>query len=985
VTAGFNFLEQPELPAPQVSDAQAEHLLLKHYGINARAESLGSQQDKNFLVLDSDDRPFGVLKIANPAFTATELAAQDAAARLIADAEPTLRVAVPLPNLAGESCTAVTGLLDISPVASLAPPETALVRLLPYLPGGTLVGTGHLSPGVVAGMGDLAGRVSRALAGFRHLGLDRALQWDLRVGHDVVDALVSHVDDPAHRERLTTAAAAAWARIAPLADELPRQAVHLDLTDANVVAAHAHDAILRPDGIIDFGDLSDTWAVSELAITLSSVLSHPGTTPTSILPGITAFHAVRPLTAAEVDVLWPLLVLRTAVLIVSGAQQSALDPDNAYVTDQSGDEWRMFEQATSIPVDVMTGVIRAELGFSSAATVVSGGPLITGLDPASVTTIDLSPTSEVYDGAFEPGAWLPAGVDDELARAAVRDGAALVVTRFGEPRLSRAPALSQDSPEVIPTGISLWPAQTTTVTAPWPGTLDQVGDELVLRGEHYELTVTGAEVTATGDVDAGATLATAAADRWFEVSVRPVGAPPAPAFTTAELAPGWLALTRDPGPLLGLASPEFAAQRDLLARRDDSFAKVQEHYYRKPPQIERGWRHFLCSTSGRVYLDMVNNVAVLGHAHPRVADAASKQLRRLNTNSRFNYEAVVEYSERLTATLPDPLDTVFLVNSGSEASDLALRLAMAATGRRDVVAVREAYHGWTYATDAVSTSTADNPNALTTRPEWVHAVESPNSFRGKYRGADVGQYAVDAVRQIEELVAAGRAPAGFICEAVYGNAGGMALPDGYLSQVYAAMRAAGGLAIADEVQVGFGRLGEWFWGFHQQDVVPDIVSVAKSTGNGYPLGAVITSRAVADAFASQGYFFSSTGGSPLSCAIGLTVLDVLRDEDLQGNAARVGGHLKARLLALRDKHPIIGTVHGIGLYLGVEMIRDQDTLAPATQETAAICDRMLELGVVIQPTGDHQNILKTKPPLCIDVDGADFYVDALDRVLTEGW
>ena len=460
MTTGFNFLEQPELPAPQVTDAQAEHLLLKHYGINARAESLGSQQDKNFLVLDSDDRPFGVLKIANPAFTAAELAAQDAAAELIADAEPTLRVAVPLPNLAGETCTAVTGLLDAS---------TAHVRLLRYLPGGTLVGRGHLSPGVVAGMGGLAGRVSRALAGFRHPGIDRALQWDLRVGHDVVDALVSHVDDPAHRERLTTAAATAWARIAPLADELPRQAAHLDLTDANVVVAHGHDAVRRPDGIIDFGDLSDTWAVSELAITLSSVLAHPGTTPTSILPGITAFHAIRPLTAAEADVLWPLLVLRTAVLIVSGAQQSTLDPDNAYVTDQSEDEWRMFEQATSIPIDVMTGVIRAELGVSDTPAVVSGQPLIAGLDPASVTVLDLSPTSGLYDSAFQPGAWLPADVDDELARAAVRDGASLVVTRFGEPRLTRAPALSQDSPEVIPTGISLWPAQTTTVTAPWPG------------------------------------------------------------------------------------------------------------------------------------------------------------------------------------------------------------------------------------------------------------------------------------------------------------------------------------------------------------------------------------------------------------------------------------------------------------------------------------------------------------------------------------
>ncbi len=508
---------------------------------------------------------------------------------------------------------------------------------------------------------------------------------------------------------------------------------------------------------------------------------------------------------------------------------------------------------------------------------------------------------------------------------------------------------------------------------------------LTLRGVDFELTLSGVHAVASGSVHAGEPLADAPAEAWVEVGVRPLGAPAAPLLTRSGLAPGWLALTRDPRPLLGLPAVEVPESGDLLSRRDASFAPVQEFYYRTPPQIERGRRHYLMSTTGRTYLDMVNNVTVLGHAHPRIADTAASQLRKLNTNSRFNYASVVEFSERLAAMLPDPLDTVFLVNSGSEASDLAIRLAMAATGRRDVVAVREAYHGWTYGADAVSTSTADNPNALATRPDWVHTVESPNSFRGKYRGADAVKYAGEAVEQISQLVADGRVPAAFICESVYGNAGGMALPDGYLQQMYAAVRAAGGLAISDEVQVGYGRLGEWFWGFMQQNAVPDIVSIAKSMGNGYPLGAVITSRAVADGFRSQGYFFSSTGGSPLSCAIGMTVLDVLRDEGLQENAARVGAYLKARLQALQDKHPIIGTVHGIGLYLGVEMIRDPDTLEPAPEETSAICDRMLELGVIIQPTGDHMNILKTKPPLCIDVEAADFYVDTLDRVLTEGW
>jgi 4-aminobutyrate aminotransferase-like enzyme len=346
---------------------------------------------------------------------------------------------------------------------------------------------------------------------------------------------------------------------------------------------------------------------------------------------------------------------------------------------------------------------------------------------------------------------------------------------------------------------------------------------------------------------------------------------------------------------------------------------------------------------------------------------------------------VVALSERLAATLPDPLDTVFLVNSGSEAGDLALRLAMATTGRHDVVAVAEAYHGWTYATDAVSTSVADNPNALATRPSWVHTVPSPNAYRGQHRGPEAGRYAPEAVAIIDDLAAQGHPPAAFICEPFYGNAGGMALPDGYLKAVYAAVRAAGGLAIADEVQVGYGRTGRWFWSFQQQDVIPDIVTVAKAMGNGQPLGAVITTRAIAERYRTQGYFFSSAGGSPVSCVVGLTVLGLLEREGLQANALTIGDHLKARITELGTRHHLIGTVHGSGLYMGVELVRDRTTLEPAVEETAAICDRMRELGVIVQPTGDRQNVLKVKPPMCITRESADFFVDTLDHVLSTGW
>ncbi len=390
--------------------------------------------------------------------------------------------------------------------------------------------------------------------------------------------------------------------------------------------------------------------------------------------------------------------------------------------------------------------------------------------------------------------------------------------------------------------------------------------------------------------------------------------------------------------------------------------------------------------TGRAYLDMVNNVTILGHGHPRLARAVGRQWSLLNTNSRFHYAAVAEFSDRLASLAPEGLDTVFLVNSGSEAVDLALRLAWAQSGARNIISLLEAYHGWTVASDAVSTSIADNPKALETRPGWVHPVTAPNTYRGPFRGAaSTTEYVARVEAALEALDLVGEGLAGFICESVYGNAGGIPLPPGYLSEVYAKVRERGGVCIADEVQVGYGRLGHYFWGFEEQGVVPDIITIAKGMGNGQPLGAVITRREIADSLEKEGYFFSSAGGSPVSCVVGMTVLDIMRDEALQENARDTGDYLKSRLQALGQRFPLVGAVHGMGLYLGLEFIRDRETLEPATEETAAICDRLLDLGVIMQPTGDHLNVLKIKPPLCLSRESADFFADMLEKVLSEGW
>jgi 4-aminobutyrate aminotransferase-like enzyme len=324
---------------------------------------------------------------------------------------------------------------------------------------------------------------------------------------------------------------------------------------------------------------------------------------------------------------------------------------------------------------------------------------------------------------------------------------------------------------------------------------------------------------------------------------------------------------------------------------------------------------------------------------------------------------------------------VFLVNSGSEAVDLALRLARVATGRQDVVALEGAYHGWTTATDELCANGVDRPNWRAMLPPHVHIAELPDPYRGRF--GDDGPAYVASLRS--ELAAAGArgGAAAFICEPLLGNQGGVPIAHGYLAAAYEAARAAGAVCIADEVQVGYGRTGDDFWAFAHEGVLPEIVCVAKATGNGHPVGAVICSPEIADAFDRAAPFFSSTGGGPVSCAIGLAVLDVIEAEGLQVNARDVGGRLKPGLEALAAEHRELGAVHGRGLYLGVDVVHP-GTRDPDPETAMALCERLLDLGAVVQPTGDAYNVLKIKPPLCIDDAGAAHLVAALGRALREG-
>jgi 4-aminobutyrate aminotransferase-like enzyme/Ser/Thr protein kinase RdoA (MazF antagonist) len=963
-----------DLPAFDVPDEVAERLLRDRYALTGRVTALGSQQDANFALTTQAGQRY-VLKVANPGTAAEELELQHEAMRHVA-AQRSVEVPRVVAGLDGAElqCVNVAG-------------TSTHARVVTFLPGEPVMDSRYLAPSVVAGLGHLAAKVVASLKAFEHPAAERSLQWDLTRAGEVVDRLAPFVADPSRRRRVQDVTERAQALLEPVTSALPRQVIHADVTDNNVVFEPAPSGRLVPTGVIDFGDVMHSWRVAELAVLCASLLHHRGASPASVLPAVRAFHAEQPLSRDEATALWPLVLLRAAALVVSGQQQATINPANAYATAALPGEWQILMIADSVPTEVMEAAVLDATGHALRWPSPQGDLLLPGLvEGGEPAVVDLS----FANGALHPGGWLDPGAERGLAEAPLRAGSAASVTRHGEHRITRA---RRDRSEPTPTlalGVELRTRAPQRVVAPWPGLLQRTADGVLLSGDGPSLVLSGlAPTDHDGAVATGEALGTTNEEPlWVQLSW--AGAD-VPRFVAPELGASWLAVCPDPSVLLTRsaslpAAPTPAVEgAPLVERRAGSLATVQEHYFTDPPQIEVGWRQHLLDVEAQSYVDMLNNVTVLGHGHPRLADAVHAQWQRLNTNSRFHYASVVELSERLTQLLPRELDTVFLVNSGSEANDLALRLVWAATGRRDVVSVREAYHGWTDAVDAISTSAADNPGALDSRPDWVHTVAAPNAYRGVHRGAQAHRYAEDAVARIHELAASGRPPAAFICEPFYGNAGGMALPDGYLQSVYAAVREAGGLCIADEVQVGYGRLGAWFWGFEQQGVVPDVVTMAKGMGNGHPLGAVVTTRAIAERYRTQGYFFSSAGGSPVSSVVGLTVLDVMRDEGLQENAERVGLHLSTRLRELAGRHPLIGAVHGAGLYLGVELVRDRATLEPATEETAAICERLRELGVIVQPTSDRMCVLKIKPPMCLTRASADRFVDALDETLTHGW
>lgn len=419
----------------------------------------------------------------------------------------------------------------------------------------------------------------------------------------------------------------------------------------------------------------------------------------------------------------------------------------------------------------------------------------------------------------------------------------------------------------------------------------------------------------------------------------------------------------------------------LLERRKRLLGKAYRLFYDHPVHIVRGEGVWLYDADGKRYLDVYNNVPHVGHCHPHVVEAVCKQAKVLNTHTRYLHENVLDYADKLTAKFPGGLDIAMFACTGTEANELALRLARAKTGANGMIVTDHAYHGTSWAISQITTCYGSSDR----RGDNIVTVPAPDSFRGLYAGDDeaADKYAGHLHDAIDKLAQNGHRPAAFIVDTIFSNEGLPTVPPGYLAKAVEIVRAAGGLFVADEVQPGFGRLGMHFWGFESHAVVPDIATMGKPMGNGYPVSAVVTSAEIIEAYQKDSHYFNTFGGTPVACAAALAVLEVVEQQGLQANALETGDYLLDKLKKLKANNFIIGDVRGSGLFIGIDLVGGPDSREPATSETSRAVNLLKERGVLIGSTGRYDNVLKIRPPLVFTRQNADLLLEKLEGVLSE--
>ena len=1009
--------------AQPTTEVEAVRLALELYGIEAKARALPGEYDDNFQLSCADGRAF-VLKVMHPARERSFIDLQCRALTHLAQRAPQLPLPRVTPNHSGELFTSIAA----------ADGSTRLAWVLTYLNGKILAEVRPHSPELLGEVGRFLGEMDAALQSFTHPGASRELKWDSSRS-SWIKGYIKEIGDSKRRELVEQFLALYQEEVVPVLPRLRRSVIYGDANDYNVLVGDVWPQPRKIAGVIDFGDMHHGITASEAAIAAAYGIlgkEDPLAAATAIVAG---YHGAFPLDEVELSVLFALIGARLAVSVTNSAHRKTLKPEDPYVTVSEAPAWEALEQLAKINPRFAHYTIRAACGLPAVPQNQKIEKLLkkSGGSAASILDVDLrTAPNVVFDlsvgstllGA-DPNAARTSALSEKIVQAMRNASASVGVGRYDEARLVYTSPLfgasgnPTDERRTVHLGMDLFVEEGAAVRAPLEGVVHiatnnsaplDYGPVVILRhatGEREEfftlyghLSKNSLEPLKAGQrIDRGEQFARVGSPEenggWvphlhFQIilDLLELGAD-FPGVAYASQRAVWTSLSPDPNLLLGIPADRFPVKEpdlsETLAARRALLGKSLSISYQRPLKIVRGWMQYLYDGTGRAYLDVYNNVPLVGHSHPRVVRATQEQLALLNTNTRYLHDNVNRYAERLTRLLPKSLQVCFFVNSGSEANELALRLARAHTGREDIIVLEHAYHGHTNTLIDISPYKFDGPGGRGKKP-WVHVAPLADDYRGAYKRGDQqagAKYAQRVAEILERTRAEGRGVAAYIAETLPSVGGQIVFPPGYLAEVYQHVRRAGAVCIADEVQVGFGRLGTHFWGFETQGVVPDIVVLGKPIGNAFPLAAVITTPEIANSFSNGMEFFSTFGGNPVACAAGLAVLDVLEEENLQQRALHVGANLIEGLKALQGRYPLIGDVRGSGLFLGIDLVRDRETHEAAPLQASYVVNRLRDCGILAGTDGPHHNVIKLRPPLVFTEADADLFVKTLDAILQE--
>jgi 4-aminobutyrate aminotransferase-like enzyme/Ser/Thr protein kinase RdoA (MazF antagonist) len=1014
----------PEARVTQpVREAEATQLAREIFALEADARALPGEYDDNFHLTANDGRGF-VLKVMHAGRERSFVDMQCRALQHLARRAPHLAVPRVCPTPSGAAFQNVR----------VADGSERLVWLLAFLPGTVLADVKPHEPELLENLGRLLGEMDAALQDFSHPSAKRELKWDLARAGWIRDYL-RHIDDASRRKLIERFLSLYEVEVVPALPRLRRSVIYGDANDHNVLVSAPWPRPRKVAGIIDFGDMHYGLTVSELAVASAYVIlgkKNPLQAASSVAAG---YHKAFPLEEAELAALFLLIAMRLAVSVVNSAHRKTLIPDDPYVTVSEAPAWDALERLAQIHPRFAHYRFRSACGMPAVPQSEDFRRWLTSKAKTAASILDVDIRTQpcrVFDLSVGSSYFAPDPRDaethtftDKIFGDMKHDGVRVGVGRYDEPRpfytssLFGAGGNPTDERRTIHLGLDLFVEPGTKLHAPLEGVVHTLannaapldyGPVVILRhaieSSQEFFTLYGHLSTDTlSGLRVGQRIAQGQQFARVGTSQENGGWPPHvhfqiildlldrgadfPGVAYASERAVWTSLSPDPNLLLGIPAERFPAKdpdaSETLALRKSLLGKNLSISYHHPLKIVRGRMQYLYDDTGRAYLDVYNNVPLVGHSHPRVVRAAQEQLAVLNTNTRYLHDKVNRYAQRLTRYMPEPLRVCYFVNSGSEANELALRLARVHTRQEDIIVLEHAYHGHTNTLIDISPYKFNGPGGGGRKP-WVHVAPIADDYRGLYRRgeADAGKkYARHVAEIVSRLRAEGRSAAAYIAETLPSVAGQIVFPPGYLTEVYRHVRAAGGVCIADEVQVGFGRLGTHFWGFETQGVVPDIVVLGKPIGNGFPLAAVITTAEIAASFDNGMEFFSTFGGNPVAVAAGLAVLDVLEEERLQENALLVGDYLIARLRELQEGHALIGDVRGSGLFLGVDFVRDRTTCEPAPDQASYIVNRLRDSGILTGTDGPHHNVIKLRPPLVFSQIDADLLVSTLHSILEE--